>query len=463
MKSLIPKSEFAKRMLTSCFGLGLLPGAPGTFASLLAAIIFAGLLYLGTAVGPMTLAMDCLVLAGAVICILFAPAIEALTGRKDPPEIVADELAGQAATYLVILSFVPAEAIGKQVLLIAAGGFILFRLFDIAKPWPIRRLERLPAGLGILADDLMAGLYAGLLTAAAITFKTSPIAKSLQANSSQLNILTSAFLGMVQGLTEFLPVSSSGHLALFEHISGLGPEKSEMLLFDLVLHTGTVIAIIIVFRKSIAVFLKAIVKGSRNLTEPIGLYKNNFSFRFLILAFIATAVTAVPGFILKEYFERARGSLITISIMWIITGILLTATDFRKKTRVGLRQFGVVSAIVVGLFQAAAIMPGISRSGATIAAAILLGLHRRWAVEFSFLLAIPAILGATAVELVKNYDKFNSHNLSLIIVLTGLCTAVVAGTAALKILIRVARRAKLKTFAFYCFILACCVLIYRLQ
>ena len=452
-----------KRILTSCFGLGLLPGAPGTFASLPAAIIFAGLLYLGTTIGPMTLAMDCLVLAGAVICILFAPAIETLTGRKDPPEIVADEFAGQAATYLVILSFVPAEAIGKQVLLIAAGGFALFRLFDIAKPWPIRRLERLPAGMGILADDLMAGLYAGLLTAAAITFKTSPIAKSLQAYSSQLNILTSAFLGTVQGLTEFLPVSSSGHLALFEHLFGFDAEKSEMLLFDLIMHTGTVIAIFIVFRRTVAAFLKNLIKGSRDLAEPIGLYKKNFSFRFLILAFVATTVTAVPGFILKEYFERARGSLITISIMWIITGILLTATDFRRKTRVGLRQFGVVSAIVVGLFQAAAIMPGISRSGATIAAAILLGLHRRWAVEFSFLLAIPAILGATAVELVKNYDKISSQNLSLIIVLTGLLTAVIAGTAALKILIRVARRARLKTFAFYCFILACCVLIYRLQ
>jgi undecaprenyl-diphosphatase len=463
MKPLTPKSEFAKRILTSCFGLGFLPAAQGTFASLPVVIIFAGLLYLGTAIGPMTLAMDCLVLAGAVICILFAPAIETLTGRKDPPEIVADEFAGQAAAYLVILSFVPAEAIEKQVLLIAAGGFAMFRLFDIAKPWPIRRLERLPAGLGILADDLMAGLYAGLLTAAAITFKTSPIAKSLQAYSSQLNILTSAFLGTVQGLTEFLPVSSSGHLALFEHLFGFDAEKSEMLLFDLIMHTGTVIAIFIVFRRTVAAFLKNLIKGSRDLAEPVGLYKKNFSFRFLILAFVATVVTALIGFPLRKYFMSARGNLVTISIMWIITGILLTATDFRKKTRVGLRQFGIVSAIVVGLFQAAAIMPGISRSGATIAAAILLGLHRRWAVEFSFLLAIPAILGATAVELVKNHDKISSQNLSLIIILPGLLTAVIAGTAALKILIRVARRARLKTFAFYCFILACCVLIYRLQ
>ena len=148
--------------------------------------------------------------------------------------------------------------------------------------------------------------------------------------------------------------------------------------------------------------------------------------------------------------------------MWIITGILLTATDFRK-TKMSLRRFGIVSAVIIGLFQAAAIMPGISRSGATIAAAILLGMHRRWAVEFSFLLAIPAILGATAVEFIKNFDKINSQDLSAIAALAGLSAAIIAGVAALKILIRITRRASLKPFAFYCFILACLVLIYCLQ
>jgi phosphatidylglycerophosphatase A len=164
MKSLITKSEFAKRMLTSCFGLGLLPGAPGTFASVPVAIIFSGSLYWGMPLIPLAIIMAGLVLWGAGICIAFGPAIEALTGRKDPPEIVADEFAGQATAYLIILGLTPAEAIKNHIWLIAAGGFVLFRLFDIAKPWPIRRLERLPAGLGILADDLMAGLYAGLLT-----------------------------------------------------------------------------------------------------------------------------------------------------------------------------------------------------------------------------------------------------------------------------------------------------------
>ncbi len=156
-----------KRIFTSCFGLGLLPGAPGTFGSLPSAVIFAGALYWGTPLVSLSVILAGLVLAGAAICIAFSPAIITLTGKNDPAEIVVDELAGQAATYLIILGLVPAEAIKNHIWLFAAGGFVLFRLFDIFKPWPVRQLERLPAGAGILADDLMAGLYAGLLTAGA--------------------------------------------------------------------------------------------------------------------------------------------------------------------------------------------------------------------------------------------------------------------------------------------------------
>jgi undecaprenyl-diphosphatase len=102
-------------------------------------------------------------------------------------------------------------------------------------------------------------------------------------------------------------------------------------------------------------------------------------------------------------------------------------------------------------------MPGISRSGATICAAILIGLHRRWAVEFSFLIAIPAILGATAVELIQNFDKINSAAMPLSTIIVGPAVAAIVGIAALKILIKVSRKANLKIFAFYCYILACFV------
>jgi undecaprenyl-diphosphatase len=463
MKSFNQKSDFIKRIFTSCFGLGLLPGAQGSFGSLPAALIFAAMIYLGANTMLVTLTMGVLMLAGAYVCIFFAPAIIRATGKNDPSEIVADEIAGQAAAFIIVLLPAAATNFRNESLIIAGAGFLLFRFFDIAKPFPIRRLEKLSVGTGIIADDLMAGLYAGLSLFIAVKAGLIDYIYNLGSHKiSEINNLVASFLGTLQGLTEFLPVSSSGHLALFEHIFGLNPEKTEILLFDLVIHTGTVIAIFIVFRKSIISFLENLIRGCKNLNDPVGLYTKNFGVRFFILAFVATVVTAVPGFMLKKYFESARGSIATISVMWIITGILLTATDFRK-TRMSLRKFGLAAAIIIGLFQAVAIMPGISRSGATIVAAILIGLRRRWAVEFSFLLAIPAILGATAVEFIKNFDVIGAGHLSTSVLLTGFAASVLTGIVALKILLRLLKVAKLSIFAVYCFALASFVLIYCLR
>jgi undecaprenyl-diphosphatase len=149
--------------------------------------------------------------------------------------------------------------------------------------------------------------------------------------------------------------------------------------------------------------------------------------------------------------------------MWIITGTLLLITDWRKKTRLGLRRFGILAAILVGFAQAAAIMPGISRSGATICVAILIGLRRRWAVEFSFLIAIPAILGATVVQLARDFGEIGSATLAVSSVLAGSATAALVGILALRLLIKASRTANLKFFAFYCYILACFVLVYLLS
>ena len=146
-----------KRLFTSCFGLGLLPLAPGTWGSLPPAVIFALLAYLQAPAIAIAAVMAVLVLTGSVVCVLFAPSIAATVGKEDPGEVVADEFAGQA------LVFIPVVLLGQlQPLLIAGLGFILFRLFDIAKPWPIRKLEKLPNGWGILADDLLAGVYAAI-------------------------------------------------------------------------------------------------------------------------------------------------------------------------------------------------------------------------------------------------------------------------------------------------------------
>jgi undecaprenyl-diphosphatase len=442
-----------RRLLVSCFGLGWLPAAPGTWGSLPPAMLFALMCYFGSAAAAISITMAVLALVGSVVCIKFAPAIVAATDEADPREVVADEFSGQAITFLFIAA-VPISNIWVTGLL----GFLLFRFFDILKPWPIRKFEKLPKGWGILSDDLIAGVYAGIALLFCLRIGlVEYLSGTLRFDGSSLNIFSAAILGAVQGLTEFLPVSSSGHLVLLENLFHFDPEKPEMLLFDLTIHTGTVIAIFIVFRKSIAAFAKNLIAFGKYGSTPIAIYKKSPSVHLLVLAIVTTFVTSVLGLSFKHYFESARGSLAVIAVMWIINATLLLITDWRGETRLGLRQFGLVAAVIVGLAQTAAIMPGISRSGATICAAILIGLHRRWAVEFSFLIAIPAILGATAVELIQNFDKINSAAMPLSTIIVGPAVAAIVGIAALKILIKVSRKANLKIFAFYCYILACFV------
>lgn len=152
-----------KRALTSCFGLGLLPLAPGTWGSLPPAVIFALMCHFGVSAVPIAITMAVLALAGSVICIVFAPAIIAATGKSDPGEVVADEFAGQAVTFLAVAFLITAEISTRQILFTTFMGFMHFRIFDIAKPWPIRKLEKLPAGWGVLADDLLAAVFAAIV------------------------------------------------------------------------------------------------------------------------------------------------------------------------------------------------------------------------------------------------------------------------------------------------------------
>jgi len=153
-----------KRLLASCFGLGRLPIAPGTWGSLPPTIVFAVLCYLQASVMLLAIVMAVLVVVGCVVCVKCGPVIIAAAGKEDPGEVVADEFAGQALTFLV------GGLLGcGRTWLIAVGGFLVFRLFDIVKPPPARRLEKLPAGWGVLADDLLAGLYAGIVLLICIT------------------------------------------------------------------------------------------------------------------------------------------------------------------------------------------------------------------------------------------------------------------------------------------------------
>lgn len=142
------------KMLLTCFGLGRLPVAPGTWGSLPPAVVFALMCYLQLPPALIALIMAIFVLAGAAVCVRFSAELVAELGKPDPGLIVADEFAGQAVTFLIL------PAVSSEIAITAIAGFLLFRTFDIIKPWPIKKLEKLPNGWGILSDDLMAGLYA---------------------------------------------------------------------------------------------------------------------------------------------------------------------------------------------------------------------------------------------------------------------------------------------------------------
>ena len=147
-----------KRLLTSCFGLGLMPFAPGTWGSLPVAIIFLVLSLSGVSTLAISVVMALIAVCASLVCIFFGPEVIERTGKKDPSEVVADEVAGQAVTYIGAMSFA-----GSSGVVIAVVGFAAFRLFDITKPAPCRRLEKFPKGFGILADDIMAGVYAAII------------------------------------------------------------------------------------------------------------------------------------------------------------------------------------------------------------------------------------------------------------------------------------------------------------
>jgi phosphatidylglycerophosphatase A len=152
-----------RRLVAACFGLGWLPGAPGTWGSALPAGVFALLLNLNVPTGSIAVVMAGLGLAGAVACVVCTPATEKARGKRDPGEIVMDEVAGQSLTMLPVLLLLPTDPSAKLQWIVSGLGFLLFRVFDIAKPWPIRKLESLPAGWGVLADDLLAGVYAAVV------------------------------------------------------------------------------------------------------------------------------------------------------------------------------------------------------------------------------------------------------------------------------------------------------------
>lgn len=441
-----------KRMLTSCFGLGMMPIAAGTWGSIPPVVLFFVLRQFNISPTINASIFAVLAIAFSYFTIAFSDDVIKKTGKKDPSEVVSDEVAGQSVT-LIFTSFL----VTQNLYALCITAFLLFRFFDITKLYPANKLEQLPSGKGILLDDIMAGIYAGILMLIVFVIDWS---QTLTSDAAIISTPAAIILGMVQGLTEFLPVSSSGHLVLFEHfLPDVNPDSQEMLLFDLSIHVATVLAILVYYCKDIIKFLKNIFQFKKYGNTPIAIYKKSPSVRLLVLAIITTGVTGVGYILFKDQLESAR-KIEIVSLMWIVTATLLLITDMRTKARIGLRQFGVFAAIIIGIAQTAAILPGISRSGSTICIAILLGLHRNWAIQYSFLIAIPAILAGAALKLIEQIDTISQATLPIHTVLLAMTAAFVMGIISLFLLVKSSRKRKLKWFAVYCYLLAIGSLIY---
>lgn len=251
-----------------------------------------------------------------------------------------------------------------------------------------------------------------------------------------MNELTALLLGIVQGLTEFLPVSSSGHLELAKALTQADILPEESILFTIVLHGATALSTLVVFRKDIGSILK-----------ELGSFKASPAFYFSLHIVLSMIPAALAGLFFEDVITALFDqNIILVGLMLLLTGLLLFLADRAKASE---KDVDVKSALTIGLLQAIAILPGISRSGATIATAVLLGIDKEKAARFSFLMVIPLIFGSMTKSLLEVDSISANGNLSLLII--GFTTAFITGVFACKWMISIVKKAQLKYFSWYCF------------
>lgn len=268
-----------------------------------------------------------------------------------------------------------------------------------------------------------------------------------------MTMIQTIILGIVQGLTELLPVSSSAHLVIVQsYMKGF---HQPGVLFDAILHLGTLVSVIYFFRKDLVCMLSSILPGL--LMQPIASEAQRKAYRRLFcLILISTFITGVIGLLFRERIEILFSSVKVAAAMLFFTGLLLFFSDWKKNADESEATMSFASAILIGIMQAIALIPGISRSGSTITCGIFLGLSREAAARYSFLISIPAILGAVLLQS-PHFSTITTAE--LFPYLAGFLTAAVTGLLSLKLLYLFIRKANLRFFAYYCWLVGGAVLI----
>lgn len=251
--------------------------------------------------------------------------------------------------------------------------------------------------------------------------------------------IQSLLLGVLQGVAEFLPISSSGHLVLLRRLMNLGDVP---LLYDVLLHVSTLIVVIIIFRSRIGSIISAIWRALRSRTDP----GDRENLRLTLYILIATVVTGAVGFVLSRFDDLFFNQPRLVSVLFLVTALFLLSTLLRSGQR-DYFQIGFFGALLVGLAQGIGVLPGISRAGITISVALLIGLDRQRAGEFSFLIAIPAILGALILQLREAGRLLEIAAAQTL--LLGFTASFLVGLLSLVLLLRVVRKGRLAVFSIY--------------
>jgi undecaprenyl-diphosphatase len=262
-----------------------------------------------------------------------------------------------------------------------------------------------------------------------------------------MDVLEAIILGIIQGLTEFLPVSSSGHLELAKAILGDTSVPEESLTFTVVLHFATALSTLVIFRKEVAEIIKGLFQ-----------FKWNDELKFSLKIIISMIPAVFVGLLFEEELESFfGGKILLVGVMLLVTAVLLLLADKAKSTN---KEVSFWNSVIIGISQAIAMLPGISRSGATISTSVLLGIDRTRAAKFSFLMVVPLIFGKIGKDVLSGDLSFQSSE--MLPISAGFIAAFLAGLVACKWMIALVKKSKLSYFSLYCAVVGVIAIVYAL-
>ena len=258
--------------------------------------------------------------------------------------------------------------------------------------------------------------------------------------AAMVTLIEVVILAVVQGLTEWLPVSSSGHLVITQKILGVNPP----LIFDVMLHVGTLIVVLTVFRKDILEIIKAFVRRDFETEEG----------KLALFIVVGSVPIAIIGFVFYDFLKSLFSNLLAVGLALLITGCIL----FFSEKRIGNRKIGILDSLLIGLAQGVTIIPGISRSGVTLATGLLRRVDKATAFKYSFLLSVPAIIGATIME----SKELAVANVDMIPLFLGTIISMIVGYASLKLLQKIVMNEKIHLFAYYCWTVGLAIILFTI-